>query len=57
MDTFPFIILSHNSFNVVDDESSGPLRASLSFEQQNTQLPSEMSPFPYFKTTSEFFLW
>ena len=45
------------SFCVVDFESSGPSRALLSFEQQNTQLLSEMSPFPYFKITSRSTPW
>jgi len=62
-DTFPYCnnyFLENNNFHklcVVDCESSGPSRASLSFEQQNTQLLSEMSPFPYFKTTSKLTSW
>jgi len=31
---------------------SGLPRASSPFERQNTQLPDEMSPSPYFKTSS-----
>jgi len=48
---------SIHKFCVVDCESSGPSRAQSSFERLNTQLLSEMSPPPYFKTTSRLFLW
>jgi len=53
-DTFPL----SNLYNVikywfVELESSGPSPAPLSFEQRNTKLLSEMSPPPYFKSTSD----
>lgn len=37
----------------VDGEGSGPSPALSLFGQQNTKLPPEMSPFPYFEPTSE----
>jgi len=37
---------------LVDGKGSGLSLAQLSFEQPNTKLPYEMSPPPYFKSTS-----